>query len=346
MFKINIFVTLPLWCLVALSLNASEVVRTPIWGLSERQGRRPEMEDDAFQSTLQLGQVVPQAQLFGIFDGHCGPHAAQLAARQMGGAFKTCFERLSSTITVLDKLIEQAFFVSFDALDKVIRTKYKADGATALSALVTNDEVYLSWIGDSRGLVVDSNGKIKCSTTDHKPDSPRELKRYSSTSVLSKQYRIRHKKGNEYYRWEIYGQDFRLGEDEKVLYCGPWRLGPLSISRALGDREVKRGQPLIISEPETIKTAIEVNDIIVLACDGVWDVLTNYEVASFVTKLDSLDLATLEKEYPVFTEFTADDFSFENGSDLKMQIIARALRDKAYEYQSSDNLSVMVIKIT
>lgn len=75
--------------------------------------------------------------------------------------------------------------------------------------------------------------------------------------------------------------------------------GSLAVSRALGDYDYKsntdRGpcEQLVSPEPEV--TALEKSDndeFAVLACDGVWDVMTNEEVVTrcslSLTSLDAL----------------------------------------------------------
>ena len=69
------------------------------------------------------------------------------------------------------------------------------------------------------------------------------------------------------------------------MFWGVWRVeGVLAVSRALGDRMLKT---FVISEPE-IKTWTRqtIDHYIVLATDGVWDVLSNEEVARLVIEAD------------------------------------------------------------
>ena len=343
MFKSRLSRTVRILCFL-LALNAS-CGAYPQWGLSERQGRRSSMEDEAVILALKLNTHVPKAFLFGVFDGHGGSQASKYAAQKIGSAFTMCFNELSPLYSSFDDLIRLSYLVSFNALDQVIKNLYRSDGSTALSALVTPNEVYLSWIGDSRGLVLNADGRIKCSTIDHKPDSPKELARYGNGSILIRQHVVENKSGRSFYKPQRFGQQFHLEQGEKVLDVGPWRLGPLSLSRALGDHEVKNVQPLIIADSETIKVLIEHDDIVILACDGVWDVMSNEDVAKLVTESQELELEKLESLYPELTDDDEQGFEYEDGSDLKMKLVARAIRDKSYELGSGDNLSVLVIKI-
>ena len=83
-------------------------------------------------------------------------------------------------------------------------------------------------------------------------------------------------------------------ESKRILAAGGWvefnRVnGNLALSRALGDFVFKRNEAK--KAEEQIVTAypdVEIKDIttdhefIVLACDGIWDVLSNEEVLEFV----------------------------------------------------------------
>ena len=60
--------------------------------------------------------------------------------------------------------------------------------------------------------------------------------------------------------------------------------GYLAISRSLGDREIKALHPgAVIAVPQITVTPLEASDVcIVLACDGIWDVLNNDDVGALV----------------------------------------------------------------
>lgn len=89
--------------------------------------------------------------------------------------------------------------------------------------------------------------------------------------------------------------------------------GILAITRALGDGELK---DLIISRPYTTKINItKDDDLIILACDGLWDVCIDQE---------AIDLIQPFKENPL----KASQF----------------LVDYAIAHGSTDNITVMIVK--
>lgn len=83
-------------------------------------------------------------------------------------------------------------------------------------------------------------------------------------------------------------------ESKRIVAAGGWvefnRVnGNLALSRALGDFVFKRNDKK--SQQEQIVTAypdVQVRDIneelefVVIACDGIWDVMTNEEVVAFI----------------------------------------------------------------
>lgn len=65
--------------------------------------------------------------------------------------------------------------------------------------------------------------------------------------------------------------------------------GSLAVSRALGDYEFKnvegRGpcEQLVSPEPEIfVRDRSENDEFLVLACDGVWDVMSNEDICNFI----------------------------------------------------------------
>ncbi len=82
----------------------------------------------------------------------------------------------------------------------------------------------------------------------------------------------------------------RIPEESGDRIFGPWRVKPggLSVSRTFGDIEAKVGElgglkGVIVSEPEiqVIPYSAEL-DYVLLACDGIFDSLTNEEVNAVI----------------------------------------------------------------
>jgi len=122
------------------------------------------------------------------------------------------------------------------------------DGTTAVAALVRGLDVWVANAGDSRAVLVRSDGPCEPLSHDHKPNRPDE--------------------------WERIVQ-----QGGTVTHHGVWRVqGVLAVSRAIGDRLLK---PLVPGTPEVIAHRIEEGDaFLILATDGLWDVMSNEEAAA------------------------------------------------------------------
>ena len=129
-------------------------------------------------------------------------------------------------------------------------------GSTAIVVIVTKTHIVFANCGDSRALLSRNGGQIVFATADHKP--------YNE---------------NEKLRIEKAGGSVII---QRVN-------GSLAVSRALGDFDYKRvenlpcTEQLVSAEPEL--TCIERSpddEFLVLACDGIWDVMSNQEVVDFV----------------------------------------------------------------
>ncbi|KAJ1924748.1 phosphatase 2C, partial [Linderina pennispora] len=89
--------------------------------------------------------------------------------------------------------------------------------------------------------------------------------------------------------------------------------GVLAVTRALGDSTLK---PYVISNPFTTETVIEdTDDMLILACDGLWDVCSDQE---------AVDLVRDEKD-PVKA--------------------SQVLLDYALDNESMDNITTMVFRL-
>lgn len=175
------------------------------------------------------------------------------------------------------------------------------DGSTAVSVLIVNRTVYCSNIGDSRA-VLSCQGRAKDLSTDHKP------------SLDSERTRIE-----------------KLGG--KVIYYGTWRVqGVLAVSRSFGDRRLKT---YVSAEPEVTKhTLQEGDDFLILASDGLWDVLSS-QAAVDIVKQALADTA---------------DMSNGNGGEGAncfgdVKEAAKRLTNAAYAYHSMDNITALVVKL-
>ncbi|KAI8471037.1 MAG: phosphatase 2C-like domain-containing protein [Monoraphidium minutum] len=132
-------------------------------------------------------------------------------------------------------------------------------GCTAVVAVVKAGNLYVANAGDSRGVLCRGGAAVAMSE-DHKPAHESERRRILNAGGF-------------------------LSEIGGVCRVN----GNLNLSRAIGDLKYKTNQTLeakdqiITAEPDVRKVALQPEDeFFLLACDGVWDVMTNQEAVDFV----------------------------------------------------------------
>lgn len=268
------------------------------WGLSAMQGLRPTMED-AFAVQMGFGNhpsTASNTAFFGIYDGHGGAKAAQFAA-----------ERLHKNIATMG--IPDGFAETNNQLGESREFK---SGTTAVTAIAEKrhegaTNVTLAWLGDSRAVLASLSGKVLGATKDHKLSDPAE------------QERIRKAGGSL-----VYG----LNNIARVVGA----FGGLNMSRSIGDLTITG----LIREPEIAGIKIPGEAFLIMACDGLWDVVSNEAAAEIVAKTFA--------ENPALSQDTQAKAE-EVGNNPVAVMAARALRDEAFKRGSDDNISVIVVKL-
>ncbi|CAF0756633.1 unnamed protein product [Didymodactylos carnosus] len=271
------------------------------YGLSHMQGWRADMED-AHGAILRLDDNRwSRWSYFGIFDGHAGKNVAILGAQRLhtrilqslnnminlehskasGSAHNNQQPYVTSSqfdFLKFEAAIKDAYY-KFDAeLRDELRNQSSEDksGSTAISCLIDPERIYFLNVGDSRAILVSTDGRILMATKDHKPSDHAERQRITEAGGTVLIQRVN---------------------------------GSLAVSRALGDFEYKNNssrrpeQQLVSPEPEITqyvrslpagqesKTGTNKHQnsqqdeqpaFIVLACDGIWDVITNEELGAYI----------------------------------------------------------------
>lgn len=308
---------------IFLSLNAME--QTPhstnsvFWGFADRIGKRTTMEDTHVAITPLISNTSHS--LFGIFDGHGGVAVADYVKKSLPEnlAQHISQDTSGSGIITHAQLLRKAFVETDNQLrEKNNRSiyKYLKTGSTAVVAWVVNNcTVNVGWLGDSRAVLVDKHGNVAWASIDHKPNEPAERNRIESQNGFIK------------------------------LVKNTWRLGKvgqpanLSVARAFGDIEYKNGEGnnQVSNTPDMTTLGITKDHFLILACDGVWDVLSNEEAANIAHKIIT---AGVQKEPIKLNE----QYQIDGNSQL-LQLAAQEIRDKAFEKGSYDNISVMILQL-
>ncbi len=253
-------------------------------GICHFIGRRPEMEDEhlAARFDLKINQKVYPVELFGIFDGHGGNEAAKFLKERLRGMLEhTLVEMNPDTLT--DQGIWNALKMAFVKLNE----EFKGNaGSTATLAMILNEKLWTANLGDARTILVNGNEVMQL-TEDANPTDPRYLK----------------------------GIQNRGGA---VFWNNGMRVnGQIAVARAFGDHLVG---PAMSARPKITMISmnkIQPNSLLVLACDGVYDVASTRQVGGALKNRANHEAAELAKNI-VFSTFQAG---------------------------STDNLSAMVVKL-
>lgn len=275
------------------------------YGVAGMQGVRDTMEDADISIVNFMNN--PNMAFFGIYDGH-GVIYDDGNDANLASSFAANFLHKKLAVQLANKAPVDALIESYLELDKSLFAQNMLDGSTALTALFNANKLWLAWAGDSRAVVV-RNGQVIASTTDHKPDNPVERARIEHLGIP-----VETSPGSTIHR--IFG---------------------LAVSRALGDFAIKYfSKGAVTAVPDVQEVDLEPGDMVVMGCDGLWDVLNNDMVATFVASpLTETAVTVMAPQLPN---------SFNDGSNTHLMNLALLLRNLAFYNKSKDNISVMVIQ--
>lgn len=221
---------------------------------------------------------------FAVFDGHggksaaawCGEHFHELLLKNLPSSEEDVPvpEILDQTFAEADSFLNGAHGIF--------------SGCTAIVALLREEErgerkvrvLYTANVGDSRAVLLRGNKAVRLSY-DHKGSDIMEQQRVKDSGGFIMNERVN---------------------------------GMLAITRALGDAEMK---DYIAGRPYTTETVLREDGsdhLLILACDGLWDVCTDQEACDLVKEVEDPQMA------------------------------AQMLVQHALKSGSFDNLSVLVIR--
>lgn len=302
----------------------------PRYGVTSVCGRRREMED-AVSIRPDFLPAASKHHFFGVFDGHGCSHVATMCQDRMHEvvadehnnksasgeepAWKGVMERSFA------RLDEQAarWATSRSRDEPACRCEQQMPsrcdhvGSTAVVALVSPTQVIVANAGDSRAVLSRAGVPVPLSV-DHKPDRPDELARIEAA-------------GGRVIYWD-----------------GARVLGVLAMSRAIGDGYLK---PFVSSEPEvTVTERTDDDECLILASDGLWDVVTN-EMACEVVRAcfrSNGPPAPAARPNGVAPPAAVKGVS-KSDSDKACSDAAMLLAKLALARRSADNVSVLVVDL-
>ncbi|KAI3894961.1 hypothetical protein MKW92_050458 [Papaver armeniacum] len=258
------------------------------------------------------------AHFFGVYDGHGGSQVANycrdrfhLALTEeietmkeglMNGSFKDNWEHQW----------EKAFTNCFIKVDAEVGGSINGSGepvapetvgSTAVVSVVCSSHIIVANCGDSRAVLCRGKSPVPLSE-DHKPN-----------------------REDEYARIEAAG-------GKVIQWNGHRVFGVLAMSRSIGDRYLK---PWIIPDPEVkFVPRTKEDECLILASDGLWDVLTNEEVCDVARRR----ILLWHKKNGV-TPLPERGI----GVDPAAQAAAECLSKLAIQKGSKDNISVVIVDL-
>lgn len=144
------------------------------------------------------------------------------------------------------------------AVDKQVveqcKSRTDVSGTTAVIAVLDGELLIIGNVGDSRAVMGDLKGSTIPLSFDHKPNQLKERRRIKEAGGY-------------------------------ITFAGVWRVaGILATSRALGDFPLKEPRKLVTAEPDVLTFSLRDHKahFVILATDGLWDVLSNEEAVAFV----------------------------------------------------------------
>lgn len=275
--------------------SACEVEAIPGAGLAAMQGRRPKMEDAhlATQLTLSVGEQTYAAKLFGVFDGHGSRQPALDVAEKLPTELERQIKAIATTHQSLDEIIPRAFTRAFVSIDEEIRGN---NGTCAVCALELNGRLYFPNCGDSRAILIQKQRAVKMTEDARLCEErfARSIERTEGCFVSD---------GNPRRANGI----MAVARDLGVAYLSPRP----KITLAVQSEEPDNPQEGIVH--------YKPGDLVLLGCDGLFDVATTEAVASEVRKLrqDGLSLAQIAERVARSAVHSGDNVSvvlFETGN--------------------------------
>jgi len=259
-------------------------------GISSMQGWRISMED------THIATNMPNADdhtLFAVFDGHGGVGAANFVAAHFVKQLAESREWDEYLATRSEPLLRQAFTQCFVELDNQMRLDetIAESGCTATVVMITPTFIICANAGDSRAVMSQGRTVIELSR-DHKPENPEEKQRIEQNGGHVQNNRVN---------------------------------GMLAVSRGFGDFELKLyGQPLVSVLPEFVTHIRDYyqDEMIIIACDGLWDVFSNEEAIKEVRQI------------------------IWNEGETDITLVAEEMLDLSLEKGSKDNVSAIIIKLS
>lgn len=200
-----------------------------------------------------VAKVCESGHVAAVFDGHSGHELSHFCAQNLTRHLADALKEVGNGVENVGALKR-----SLERIDASAKKEMPTStaGTTACAVVVFPTEIITANIGDSRAILFsrENGGTTYDLSKDHKPDSPEEEDRIFRNGGFVT-------------------QPHQTDGVARVM-------GRLSLSRALGDWELR---PWVSPSPDvTLHKRAPQDAFVVIASDGVWDVMSSHEVTTKV----------------------------------------------------------------
>lgn len=225
------------------------------FGLCAMQGWRMSMEDAHVCASNISGGEEDHVAYYAVFDGHGGSSVATFCGEK---AAEVLQERATFKKGQFAQALIDAFIATDEEIlkDPMLRNDHSGCTATTMVISKLQQKLFCANAGDSR-TVLSRNALAKALSYDHKPTLVGEKSRIVAADGFVEMDRVN---------------------------------GNLALSRAIGDFEFKSNSSLppheqiVTCVPDIVEHPIdyELDEFVILACDGIWDCLTSQECVDLI----------------------------------------------------------------
>ena len=303
------------------------------FGASCVTGRRFSNEDAHIvePGIAAIAAAASATSLLAVFDGHGGAMAAELArdglvkhlraqagfeaaaaggsAPQLADALRLAFSSLDADI--LKKQAERPRVAHMPRSDE--------SGCTAVVVLTTPTHLICANAGDSRACYVGPAGVVRALSEDHKPSNVGERARIEAAGgTVSTNGRIS---------------------------------GGLAVSRSMGDPHYKdrvdlppeEQRVVAVPDVQVVARRPAEDEVVVVACDGIWDVFTNQEVGALLWEGLELLVQCREEKQEKGVAVGRKHSRHSGGREAQWaQLLCNDLIDIAFARGSTDNMTAVI----
>lgn len=220
---------------------------------------------------------------FGLFDGHAGGRCSKF----ISSTLPEVLAQDSLFSSNLPMALKRSFHTTNDSFLKIADHQRLHDGSTGICSIIRNGKLLVGNVGDCRSLLLSAGNAIQMSI-DQKPTNPEEVKRIISLGGT-------------------------ITNNLGVARVN----GVLAVSRAFGNRKLRK---VIRPDIEMMQRDLtREDDFLIMASDGLWDVLRNKDVC---------------------------DISYSLAASHLPQQLAEELVHSAIARGSMDNVTCIVVKLS